>query len=54
MYNRTITIREDKSGMWYATSEDEPPIFVATTSQQACYKVLNAALLAEIIMEGEV
>lgn len=44
---RTITITEDKSGVYFATSEDEPRLFCAATSLARIFesieRVLNAA-----------
>ncbi len=41
---RMIAIREDDSGMFFATCEDEPTFFVAQTSRARLQKVIPMAL----------
>jgi hypothetical protein len=41
---RMIAIREDASGMFFATCEDEPTFFVAQTSREKLDKVIPIAL----------
>ncbi len=41
---RMIAIREDASGMFFATCEDEPTFFVAQTSRERLQKVFPMAL----------
>ena len=41
---RMIVIREDASGMFFATCEDEPTFFVAQTSRERLEKVYPIAL----------
>lgn len=42
--DRMITIREDATGMFFATCEDEPTFFVAQTSRERLAKVIPLAL----------
>jgi hypothetical protein len=41
---RMITIREDATGMFFATCEDEPSFFVAQTSRESLDKLIPGAL----------
>jgi hypothetical protein len=41
---RTITITEDKSGVFIATSDDDPPIFCAATSLHRIAESIERAL----------
>lgn len=41
---RMITIREDATGMFFATCEDEPSFFVAQTSRERLEKAIPIAL----------
>ena len=41
---QTITISKDDTGMWFATSEDEPSIFVASTSREGVTAALGTFL----------
>jgi hypothetical protein len=41
---RMIAIREDASGMFFATCEDEPTFFVAQTSRASLDKVIPLAI----------
>lgn len=42
---QTIAIREE-DGVWFATSEDEPTLFVSAPSRPALYEMLAGALHA--------
>ncbi len=40
----TITTRQSASGMFFATSEDEPTFFVSTTSAESLVEAVRCAL----------
>ena len=52
-----LTVRRGEGGMWFATSEDEPPVFVAHTTLEGVLAVLPSAVAAafsdHLLAEGE-
>lgn len=50
---RTITITEDKSGVFFATSEDSPPLFCAAASLVKLFESVARVLRAAAVIDGE-
>jgi hypothetical protein len=51
---RTITVTEDKSGVFFATSEDEPPMFCAAPSLAQIFESIERVLNAQILSSAPV